>query len=517
MECDVLIVGAGPTGLTMAAELRRRDVDVLLIDAREEPQRWDRATVVHPRSLEIFEALGIVDSFMAAGVPQRAARLHSAGEVLVELDFSLSGAPYAYNLGLSEENTERFLTAYLEAAGGSIERSTTLVGMSQDRDGVTATVERGGREEQVRCGWIVGCGGFHSPVREAVGIELEGHDIADPWAVFDVTLGGRSEDFETTLVYLDQPMTILTPLPGRRFRVYTRPRGEDDDFVAAAAAVIATYEPGQELVDVENPTRFLCHARVAARYREGRALLAGDAAHVCSPDQGHGMNSGIQDAVNLAWKLALVCEGDADPALLDSYEAERRPVALEIVAAGEGMEEMGRFDGEEGRAKRDEEVRAALSDPETAHNEAVAEAELNITYRGSPIVGGGARAGDRLPDLGPVTGAPGGSKVRLHQLAHRPGHTLLAVAVGHGGKELAHLFAQLEALVARSPLFDAAFALATARGDAPVGTIHPDAAAALGVESLAVLAIRPDRHIGLFAEPAALAEVERYASLLTGR
>ncbi len=517
MECDVLVVGAGPTGLTMAAELRRRDVDVLLIDAREEPQHWDRATVVHPRSLEIFEALGIVDRFTAAGVPQRAARLHSAGEVLVELDFSLSGAPYAYNLGLSEEDTERFLTAYLEAAGGSIERSTRLVGMSQDPDGVTATVERGDREEQVRCRWIVGCGGFHSPVREAVGIELEGHDIADPWAVFDVTLGGRTEDFETTLVYLDQPMTILTPLPGRRFRVYTRPRGEDDDFVTAAAAVIATYEPGQELVDVENPTRFLCHARVAARYREGRALLAGDAAHVCSPDQGHGMNSGIQDAVNLAWKLALVCEGDADPALIDSYEAERRPVALEIVAAGEGMEEMGRFDGEEGRAKRDEEVRAALSDPETAHSEAVAEAELNITYRGSPIVVGGAGAGDRLADLGPVTGAPGEPEVRLHQLAHRPGHTLLAIAVGDGGEELPRLFAQLEALVARSPLFDAAFALATARGDAPVGTIHPDGAAALGVESLAVLAIRPDRHIGLFAEPATLAEVERYASLLVGR
>jgi 2-polyprenyl-6-methoxyphenol hydroxylase-like FAD-dependent oxidoreductase len=541
MECDVLVVGAGPTGLTLAAELRRRGVDVLLIDAREEPQKWDRATVVHPRSLEIFEALGIVDRFIAAGVPQRAARLHSAGEVLVELDFSLSGAAYPYNLGLSEEATERFLTEYLEAAGGSVERSTTVVRMTQDDGGVTATVERGGREEEVRCAWIVGCGGFHSPVREAIGVELEGHDIADPWAVFDVTLGGRAEDFETTLVYLDHPMTILTPLPGRRYRVYTRPQGEDEDFVAGAAAVIATYEPGAELVDVENPTRFLCHARVAASYRKGRALLAGDAAHVCSPDQGHGMNSGIQDAVNLAWKLALVCEGDAESSLLDSYENERRPVALEIVAAGEDMEGMGRFDDEESRARRDAEVRAALSDPETAHSEAVAEAELNIAYRDSPIVLGRCEGesgedpsltnsgevrpgsspdslepGDRLPDLGPVTAAQGEPGVQLHELAHCPGHALLVVAVGDGGEELAHLFAQLEALVARSSLFDAVFALATARGDAPVGTIHPDAAAALGVKSLAVLAIRPDRHVGLFAEGGTLADVERYAALLTG-
>ncbi|HEX4753539.1 MAG TPA: FAD-dependent monooxygenase, partial [Solirubrobacterales bacterium] len=309
IECDVLVVGAGPTGLTLAAELRRRGVDCLLIDALAEPQRWDRATVVHPRSLEVFEALGIVDRFLAAGVPLRAVRLHSAGKVLVELDFSLSGAPYPYNLGLSEEATERFLTEYLEAAGGQVERSTRLLEMSQDADGVTATVERGGREEEVRAAWIVGCGGYHSPVREATGIEFEGHDIADPWAVFDVTLGGREEDFETTLAYLEEPMVILTPLPGRRYRVYTRPTDEKSDFVAAAAAVIAAYEPGAELVDVENPARFRCHAKVAARYREGRALLAGDAAHVCSPDQGHGMNSGIQDAVNLAWKLALVCEG----------------------------------------------------------------------------------------------------------------------------------------------------------------------------------------------------------------
>jgi hypothetical protein len=293
-----------------------------------------------------------------------------------------------------------------------------------------------------------------------------------------------------------------------------------EDFVAAAAAVLAPYLPGQELVEIENPTRFRCHAKIADRYRQGRILLAGDAAHVCSPSQGHGMNTGIGDAVNLAWKLALVTEGDADPRLLDSYELERRPVAAEVIATGQGMEDMGRFDGEEGRAARDTEVRAALTDPETAHAEAVAEAELNIAYRDSPIVGGdrGGRlaAGDRLPDLGPVAAGPGEPKVRLHQLAHRPGHTLLAIAIGDGGEELPHLLAQLDALVARSPLFDAVFALATAPDQAPVGTIHPDAARELGVDSLAVLAIRPDRHIGLIAEDGSLADVEAYARLVAG-
>jgi 2-polyprenyl-6-methoxyphenol hydroxylase-like FAD-dependent oxidoreductase len=570
ISCDVLVVGAGPTGLTLAIELRRRGVDVMLIDALEAPQHWDRATVVHPRSLEVFEALGIVDEFLAAGAPQRAARLHSAGEVLVEVDFSRSGAPYAYNVGLSEEATERFLTRKLESLGGQVERSTRLLRMSQDSGGVTATVDRGGREEEVRAKWIVGCGGYHSPVREAVGIELEGHDIEDPWAVFDVTLAGREDDFETTLVYLEETMVILTPLPGHRFRVYTRPTSDDADFVAEAKAVLARYLPGQELTEIENPSRFRCHAKFATRYREGRALLAGDAAHVCSPSQGHGMNSGIGDAFNLGWKLALVCEGDADARLLDSYEIERRPVALGVIAAGEGMEDMGRFDGEEGRARRDAEVRAALSDPETVHTEAVAEAELNVSYRGSPIVmrggaegearedpsltnsgevrsgsslasvkpGGGLtdpepgdgfsrlgpggrlsalEPGDRLPDLGPVRAGEGEAEVRLHELTHRTGHTLIAVAIGDGGDELARLHAQLEGLVTRSPVFDAAFALATGTDHLPYGSIHADAAAALGVKSLAVFAVRPDRHIGLVAEPATLADVEAYEALVTRR
>jgi hypothetical protein len=192
------------------------------------------------------------------------------------------------------------------------------------------------------------------------------------------------------------------------------------------------------------------------------------------------------------------------------------------------MEEMGAFEDEEARARRDEEVRIALSDPATAHTEAVAEAELNITYADSPIVMGESDpdpspdrasplvAGDRLPDLGPVTGAPADPEVRLHQLARGPGHTLLAIAVGDGGDRLPRLFAELEALVARSPLFDAVFALATARDEAPIGTIHPEAAAALGVRSLAVLAIRPDRHLGFIGEGATVADVERYASLVTG-
>ena len=134
--------------------------------------------------------------------------------------------------------------------------------------------------------------------------------------------------------HLDQPPVILTPLPGRRWRAYLRPTSETSDLVAEAEEVLLRYVPGVGFAGVENPARFRCHSRVAARYRSGRVLLAGDAAHACTPAEGHGMNTGLQDAFNLGWKLALVCRGEAGAGLLDTYEAERRPVAELVVSVG---------------------------------------------------------------------------------------------------------------------------------------------------------------------------------------
>jgi 2-polyprenyl-6-methoxyphenol hydroxylase-like FAD-dependent oxidoreductase len=518
METQVLVVGAGPTGLLLTAELCRRGIDCRLIDAFADTQHWDRATVVHPRSLEVFESLGIVDRFLDAGVPQRSARLHSKGEVVAELDFSASGAPYPYNLGLSEEMTETFLGDHLHDQGGSVERGTRLVGLRPEEGSVVATLEHDGARAAVSAKWVVGCDGYHSVTREQAGIELQGHDIAESWAVFDVTLDGRSEDFETTLVYLEETMVILTPLPGRRFRVYTRSSSAETDFIADAAAVIVRYEPDVTLQDVENPNRFRCHAKVADRYRAGRVLLAGDAAHVCSPDQGHGMNCGIQDAHNLAWKLALVCDDDAVADLLDSYGAERRPVALGIAKSGEAMEAMGRFGDAEARARRDDELRTTFADPDVIHSEAVAEAELNIDYKSSPIVtgeaGGPVGAGTRLPDLGPVQ-LPGVEARRLHEVTYRPGHTLLAVARGDGEGRLLSLLDELEEIVARSPIFEAAFGLATEpRQPAPIGAIDSHAADELGVAGLTLLTVRPDRHVGFRVDRADTTELARYAELL---
>jgi 2-polyprenyl-6-methoxyphenol hydroxylase-like FAD-dependent oxidoreductase len=360
-DVTVLVVGAGPTGLLLAAELHRRGVECRVIDAHPAPLHWDRATVVHPRSLEVFDSLGILEPLLAAGVKQRMARLHSAGSVLGEIDLSICGSRYGFNIGVSEEVTESILTRYLHQRGGKVIRSSKLVELVDNEGDLVATIQHDGTKERFSVRWVVGCDGYHSSTRKLSGIELTGHDLAEPWAVFDVTLAGWPDSYEANYAYLDEIPVILTALPQRRWRVYLRPSSAESDLVADAASTLKRYFPTIGFDDVANPTRFHCHSKVATRYRSGRILLAGDAAHVCSPAQGHGMNSGLQDAFNLAWK------GQCSTALLDSYDAERRPVAETITASGDAVERAQSVTDPDERRARDETLRAVSADPTSRH------------------------------------------------------------------------------------------------------------------------------------------------------
>lgn len=507
-EAQVLVVGAGPTGLLLAAELHRRGVACRLVDANPAPLHWDRATVVHPRSLEVFESLGLLEPFLTTGVKQKFARLHSDGGVLGEIDLSICGSRHGFNMGISEETTEAILIDYLRRQGGDVVRGARLVDLAVHDGHLDATIERDGATEEVRARWVVGCDGLHSRTRELVGIGLAGHDIPEPWAVFDVTLTGWAQPYEAIYAYMDDPPVILTALPDRRWRAYLRPSAEDSDLVADATSTVLRYYPTLRFDDVTNPTRFHCHTKVATRFRAGRALIAGDAAHVCSPFQGHGMNTGLQDAFNLAWKLALVCQGHCAPAILDSYEAERRPVAERVAASGDEVEHAQTMTDAAERRARDASFRATFADPRSRHHEAIAEAELDIDYAGSPIVMGGAGAalgaGQRLPDTIAVRLA-GGETRGLHELAHRAGHT--AVLAGGPSSRDEGLASLGDAVGARS---DAALVEATV----VLAPLPAATADRLGVGEATLLVIRPDGHVGLRADRDHVAALGAYQSRL---
>jgi 2-polyprenyl-6-methoxyphenol hydroxylase-like FAD-dependent oxidoreductase len=516
----VLVVGAGPTGLLLASDLSRRGVPCHVIDAQPAPLHWDRATVVHPRSLQIFESLGLVEKFLTAGCRQRIIKIHSGGELLGTIDLAGCGSIYGFNVGLSEESTESILTGHLHQHGGQVNRSSRLVGLTVSPDNhVLADIERDGDRYQIEARWVVGCDGFHSATRNLAGIGFEGHDTLKPWAVFDASMQPWDQTFEGTFVYLETLPVILTALPGHRWRVYLLPSSEDSDLVADATSTLRAYAPSASFVDIANPGRFRCHTKIATKYRSGPIFLAGDAAHVCSPGEGHGMNCGLQDAFNLAWKLALVHQGTAHETLLDSYEIERRPAAELVMKSGDEMENNLTMTDATERKTRDDVIRTGLADPAIQHFDRVAETELNVDYAHSPIVFGDANssfaAGYRLPDNIPVRmPQPGPSS--LHALGHRAGSTLMLLG-GPSAEpvDFSALHAELEQYIKHSNLFEAAAALtADARVLDTIGHFDPTAALQLGMEGSTLLAIRPDGYIGLRADRDHLAALERYSTFL---
>ena len=514
---EVLIVGAGPTGLLLAAELERRDVSPLLIDAHDAPLGWDRATIAHSRSMEIFEALGLADRFLDQGVKSGAVRIRSGGRILGLMDFSALESRYPFDVGISEQVTESILTDHLSALGGEVTRGTRLAGLRPGAHSVTATLEHDGEQRDFEASWVVGCDGYHSAIRELVGIEFPGSDIEAPWAVFDASLEGWEEELDVQAAFLDVPTVILTPLPGGRWRVYLRPTSEESDLVADAAETVNRYFPDVLFAGVENAVRFRCHSRIASSYRSGRVLLAGDAAHVCTPAEGHGMNTGLQDAFNLGWKLAHVCQGDSGPALLDSYEVERRPVAERVVGSGDAVEGQQSMTPAE-RAERDKEIRRTFAASESAHHEAVGAAEIDRSYAGSGVVAGDSHPdlgpGDRLPDTDPVEPPDGGPRP-LHQLTHAPGHTLFVLGgPDAAATEVSDLTGKLEEAHSESPLVSAVIGLCANPEGEPIGRIGPSIADHLGIYGTTVLAVRPDRYVGLREDAPDPDAVKRYLEAL---
>jgi len=359
---DVLIAGAGPTGLALACTLAAEGVSFLLVERLAEGANTSRAAVVHARTLEVLEELGVADRLRAAGQIVPRFTLRDRDRVLATLSFDRLPTRYAYTLMVPQEITEGVLLDRLRELGADVYRPFTLSDVRQDADGVAVTVAADGQPPQaVRARYVAGTDGMHSTVRERAGIGFTGDHYEHSFVLADVRMDWPLRADEVMLFVSPDGLVVVAPLPGGRHRIVaTVDEAPEHPGIADVQHLLDTRGPATGSVRVHEivwSSRFRVHHRLADRYRAGRILLAGDAAHVHSPAGGQGMNTGIQDGVALGHALAAVIGGRADESQLDSYERTRRPVAARVVAFTDRMTRMATLRTPRSRAARNAMIR----------------------------------------------------------------------------------------------------------------------------------------------------------------
>ena len=421
----VIVVGAGPVGLTLAAELARYGIAVRLIDRSPQPTATSKALVVWSRTLELMDRMGCTASFLDAGLRARGATIRRGGAVLGHAGFADIASPYDFALMLPQSETERLLTLHLSTFGVAVERQVELIGFTQTDDRVAATLRHAdGREEAVETSWLIGCDGAHSTVRHGIGAAFAGTAQGDDWMLADVRLEGEAPpagDEIATYLHRDGPFVIF-PIPGGRARVIATVGRSDaahprpDPTLAEVQAMIDHRAGGRfRAVDPVWLSNFRINERKVADYRRGRVVLAGDAAHVHSPAGGQGMNTGMQDAVNLAWKLAGVERGWS-AALLDSYSPERSAVGDMVLRNASRLTDLVTLAHPAAQHARNLALRVLLGVHAVQDAMATTMSEIAIAYAQSPL-SSGRHAGRRLaPEQydGPPPGAGSAPRFVLH-------------------------------------------------------------------------------------------------------
>ena len=435
---NCLIVGAGPTGLVAAHELARDGIRCRLIDKDAHRATQSRAIAIHPRTVETFELMGLAEAFLAAGQRIAAVSTYGDNRRIAHVGFGSLDTRYPFVLGVPQDQTERILEEHVGRLGVTVERNTELVGLTQHGPGIQARLRCGDRVEEVEADWILGCDGAHSAVREKLGISFSGATYPEHFLLADIKVEPDLDHNEAQVwLHGDGPAAFF-PLPEGRWRLIvgnSPPEWRDEPSLAQCQALLDQRGPGGlRLVDPRWISIFRIHRRIAGHFHQDRAFLLGDAGHIHSPVGGQGMNMGIQDAFNLAWKLSLVIGKNGNPALLDSYEAERRPVDEAVVRQTDRATRLVALHGPVARFIRDHLMSLMTRIPLVVDRLGEGMSGLAIDYRGSPIVedhamgAPGPHAGDRAPDA--VVDDRQGVPIRLYQLFAQHRHLLLLVGAG---------------------------------------------------------------------------------------
>ena len=406
------MVGAGPTGLTLAVQLARYGVPVRIIDAQPAPSTFSKALGVQARTLELFERIGIAEQVIASGIQYREVFVHSSRKLIVHESLVGIRSKYNYVLAIPQWQTEAILTERLRALGVEVERGTQLVHL--EHDAASVRVHLRGREGETdrEYPYVVGCDGAHSAVRHFAELKFTGETLTEQWALADVRLDADFPRDAVSVFLSPGNMAGVFPLPQEITRIIIgRPSGGYGESPPIDDFRSSLYLAGAEIRSISEvlwTAQFTVNQRRVQHMQKGRLFLAGDASHIHSPVGAQGMNTGIQDVENLAWKLALALHHPEPKALLDSYGIEREQVAAALVRATGAFTKLVANPNPAVRAVRDRVAAIASAIPMAQDRFRDAVSELGIIYARSPIVA----YGSRTPDPKPGAHAPDGSFAR---------------------------------------------------------------------------------------------------------
>lgn len=391
VDTDVLIVGAGPVGLFLANECARRGLRCRLIETQGGQSEYSKALAIFPRTLEIFDMAGVVDPFLEAANRVTKVAMIPHGRRLAEMQFTPEGTPYPFIAMVPQDVTEKLLAKELTRRGGAVEYEATFVFAEQQGDCVAATVERWGQTSKIGAAFVVGCDGAHSAVRHVLNLPFEGAAYDGLFLLADVETNDTLPADEMQLCPSEfGPLAIFPMSATRRRVVATIDRAEGDaPSLDLVKKIMAERGPREfEVTSLHWSSYFRIHHRQVARLRSGRMFVAGDAAHVHSPFGGQGMNTGLHDVWNLAWKLDLVLHGHGSEELLESYTAERRPVIKSVIETTDTLTRVMATPNKLAQTLRDTVIPMVSHLAPFQHAFVERLSELGIAYRGSPIVEG---------------------------------------------------------------------------------------------------------------------------------
>ncbi len=533
----VLVVGAGPSGLAMAAELRRQGVAARVIDKSSGVTSESRALGLNARSMEVFAMMGIADAFLARAKVIEGFTPHGGnGAAIGRFAFDLADAltPYPHEYVLPQSETQRLLAAHLEELGGAIEWHTELTGLEPDPEGVTVRLRgANGTDEQARFAWLVAADGASSTVRHALGLQFDGAEYPESFLLADVAIEWALSERDAHIFLLPDGPFVAFPYPeaGRWRLVDTSGQASTGEAAPAVARFQALFDEMGLPAKVSHPrwtSLFRIHRRLVRDFRPAsRVFLVGDAAHIHSPAGGQGLNTGVQDAVNLSWKLALAVRGRAGELLLDSYGIERRPVAEEVLRMSNRLTQGALLRGRAAAHFRDAALRTVLSFGFVHRRASHVAAKLDLHYSESPIFAESRRVElfGRSPDAPALLEAGAfGNAVRpghrgptcardksadilplLHEAAGR--HLLLLFPGEAGHLDLAALteafnsFADLLLPVVVGAASDGLRSLPD-----PTGGLHK----AYGARAACLFLLRPDGYVAFRAQPPDAAKLRDY-------